>query len=126
MCLLLFCSLPLPAFPRDKDDPPLRLQPARVAAIWSNAVVRIVYLPDSDDWRISKLVVESVREKSAAARAGLEKGMEIVAIQGTALSGLTENEYQRVMQTPVSDVLVLGVRRSGRVKAEELRIQVAK
>jgi predicted metalloprotease with PDZ domain len=72
------------------------------------------------------LRVESVREKSAAARAGLEKGMEIVAIQGVTLNGLTEEEYQQVMRTPVYDVFVLRVRREGRVRTDELRIAVGR
>jgi C-terminal processing protease CtpA/Prc len=124
--LLLCCSMSLAVAAAEKDEPPVQLEPVRVAAIWSNAVVRIEYLPDSEDWRIAKLLVESVREKSAAARAGLEKGMEIVAIQGIALSGITEQAYQRVMRMPVDDVLVLSVRRAGRVKSEEMRIPVAK
>jgi len=49
-----------------------------------------------------------------------------VAIQGIALSGITEQAYQRVMRMPVDDVLVLSVRRAGRVKLEEMRIPVAK
>jgi S1-C subfamily serine protease len=109
-----------------ENEPPVTLEPVRVGAIWSNAVVRVIYLRSSDGPRISVLRVESVREKSAAARAGLEKGMEIVAIQGVALNGLTEEEYQHVMRTPVFDVFVLRVRREGRVKTEELRIAVAK
>lgn len=109
-----------------ESEPPVTLEPVRVAAIWSNAVVRVIYLRSSDGPRISMLRVESVREKSAAARAGLEKGMEIVAIQGVALNGLTEEEYQHVMRTPVFDVFVLRVRREGRVRTEELRIPIAK
>lgn len=109
-----------------ESEPPVTLEPVRVAAIWSNAVVRVIYQRSSDGPRISVLRVESAREKSAAARAGLEKGMEIVAIQGVALNGLTEEEYQHVMRTPVYDVFVLRVRREGRVRTEELRIAVAK
>lgn len=105
---------------------PVQLEPVRVAAIWASAEVRMVYQRSNDDPRISFLRVESVREKSAAARAGLEKGMEIVAIQGVALHGLSEEDYQRVMRTPVAETLTLRVRRAGRVRAEELRIAVAK
>jgi C-terminal processing protease CtpA/Prc len=105
---------------------PVQMEPVRVAAIWANAEVRIVYQRSTEDPRISYLRVEAVREKSAAARAGLEKGMEIVAIQGVALSGLTDEDYHRVMRAPVMDALVLRVRRAGRVKVEELRIAVAK
>lgn len=106
--------------------PPVKLEPVRVASIWANAVVRVVYQRSDDDPRISVLRVESVREKSAAARAGLEKGMEIVAIQGVTLNGLTEEEYQQVMRAPVYDVFVLRVRREGRVRTDELRIAVGK
>jgi C-terminal processing protease CtpA/Prc len=109
-----------------EGDPALKLEPVRVAAIWSNAQVRVIYQRSNDEPRISLLRVESVREKSAAARAGLEKGMEIVAIQGVTLNGLTEDDYQQVMRTPVYAVFVLRVRREGRVKTEELRIAVAK
>jgi S1-C subfamily serine protease len=105
---------------------PVQLEPVRVAAIWSNAEVRIVYQRSTDDPPIAYLRVEAVREKSAAARAGWEKGMEIVAIQGVALSGLTDEDYQRVMRAPVRDALVLKVRRAGRMKVAEVRIAVAK
>lgn len=108
------------------EPPPVQLEPVRVAAIWANAVVRVVYQRSDDGPRISVLRVESVREKSAAARAGLEKGMEIVAIQGVTLNGLTEEEYQQVMRTPVYEGFVLRVRRAGRVRTEDLRIAVGK
>jgi membrane-associated protease RseP (regulator of RpoE activity) len=109
-----------------EHGPPVTLEPVRVAAIWSNAVVRVIYQRSSDGPRISMLRVESVREKSAAARAGLEKGMEIVAIQGVALNGLTEEDYHHVMRTPVFDAFVLRVRREGRARTEDLRIPITK
>ena len=112
--------------PSAEKEPPVTMEPMRVSAIWANAEVRIIYQRDSDGPRISVLRVEWVREKSAAARAGLEKGMEIVAIQGVALNGLAEEDYQRVMRTPVFDSFVLRVRRAGRVRTEELRIPLAK
>lgn len=112
--------------PATEKEPPVKMEPMRVAAIWANAEVRIIYQRSSDGPRISMLRVESVRPKSAAARAGLEKGMEIVALQGVALDGLTEEEFQHAMRTPVIDVLVLRVRRAGRVRTEELRIELAK
>ena len=105
---------------------PVPMEPVNVAAIWSNAEERIFYQRSTDDPPIAYLRVEAVREKSAAARAGWEKGMEIVAIQGVALGGLTDEDYQRVMHAPVMDALVLKVRRAGRVKVEELQIAVAK
>jgi bifunctional pyridoxal-dependent enzyme with beta-cystathionase and maltose regulon repressor activities len=52
--------------------------------------------------------------------------MEIVAIQGVTLNGLTEEEYHHVMRTPVYDVFVLRVRREGRVRTDELRIAVGR
>ena len=114
------------AWAAETGPSPTQLEPVRVASIWANAVVRVVYQRADDGPRISVLRVESVREKSAAARAGLEKGMEIVAIQGVTLNGLTEEEYQQVMRTPVYDVFVLRVRREGRVRTDELRIAVGR
>jgi S1-C subfamily serine protease len=105
---------------------PVPMEPVNVAAIWSNAEERIFYQRSTDDPRISYLRVEAVREKSAAARAGWEKGTEIVAIQGVALGGLTDEDYRRVMRAPVIDALVLKVRRLGRMKVAEVRIAVAK
>jgi len=126
MPVLFACWFGVAGAPAAEKDGPVRMAPMRVHAIWSSAVVRLVMLQSNDGPRISMLKVESVRDNSAASRAGLAKGMEIVAIQGVALTGLTEEEYQRVMITPVTDVFLLRVRREGRVRTEELRIPLAK
>ena len=52
--------------------------------------------------------------------------MEIVAIQGVTLNGLTEEEYQQVMRTPVYDVFARRVRREGGVRTDEWRFAVGK
>ncbi|MCX6955539.1 MAG: PDZ domain-containing protein [Verrucomicrobia bacterium] len=124
--LLLACWLGAGVALTAERDGTVNMEPVRVSSIWTNAVVRVVMQQSNDGPRISVLRVESVRENSAAARAGLAKGMEIVAIQGVALAGLTEEEYQRVMITPVVDVFVLRVRREGRVRTEEIRVAMGK
>jgi len=79
-----------------------------------------------DSPRISGRWVESVREKSAAAPAGWEKGGEIGTIPGATLNGLTVEEDQPVMRTPVYKVGVLRVRGAGRGRTEDGRIAVRK
>lgn len=63
------------------------------------------------DGRVLHLVVQDVRAGSLAAKAGLARGMEIHALQGVPLQGLTDAEVRDVMARPVTGDFVLRVKR---------------
>src|SRR4051812_5991808 len=65
---------------------------------------------ESAERPLSFLRVEKVRPDSAAAQAGIAPAMEIVAIQGVRVRGLSEEELGELMRRPASKEIVLIVR----------------
>ena len=90
--------------------------------VW-NATIQAInpaacYLPNAggEVSTISFLRVENVRADSVAARAGVTEGLEVVAIQGKRVRGLTESEVDDLMKLPVIDELVLTVRNDAKTE----------
>ena len=65
-----------------------------------------------------------VKSPSIAKRAGLVTGMEILAIQGQIVHGLSRPELAQVLQQEVAKEVVLLVRRSTKAKQEEIHVPV--
>jgi hypothetical protein len=131
-----------PAFAKLRDDPsfvlladrmrfgdieaPLELPPMRVSLALASIEVRLFSLPDAEATtpRLSFLRVERVRPNTTAALAGIEAGMEITAIQGTRIHGLTEEELGGVMAGSVQDEIVVRVRESAQGNERDVHIRL--
>ena len=105
---------------------PLVLPPMRVSLALASIEVRLFSLPDAEASapRLSFLRVEHVRPKTTAALAGIEAGMEITAIQGTRIHGLTEEEFGGIMAGSVQDEIVLRVRESAEAKERDIHVRL--
>ena len=73
---------------------------------------------------VDSIRVGDVKSPSIAKRAGLVPGMEIIAIQGQFVHGLSRPELTQMLQQEVAKEVVLLVRRSDRAKQEEIRVPV--
>lgn len=131
-----------PAFAKLRDDPsfvsiadkmrvgeigrPLILPPMRVSLALASIEVRLFSLPDAEasSLQLSFLRVERVRPNTSAALAGIEAGMEITAIQGARIHGLTEEEFGSLMAGSVQDEIVLRVRDSPQAKERDVHIHL--
>lgn len=71
--------------------------------------------------RVEEVVIEMVFKKSLAADEGLKRGMEILAINGTPLKGMTAAELE-ALKPAVGPVLELLVKRSFFRKPETISI----
>lgn len=93
-------------------DEVVQMAAMKVSAVLASVELRMFYLPNAggEVSGLSFLRVENVRPNSGAAQAGVAVGMEIVAIQGKRIRGLSEAELNDLMKLPVTDQLVLGVR----------------
>jgi membrane-associated protease RseP (regulator of RpoE activity) len=123
--------------PSGKTGPPSEVNPAeqtlqlpvvRVSAILASVELRPFHLPnpESEDLPISFLRVERVRPDTAAARAGVEAGMEITAIQGVRLRGMTDSDLSEAMAKPVKNGITLSVRDPPRSREREIQIKLKK
>ena len=73
---------------------------------------------------VTRMIVDEVKTPSLAQRAGLKKGMEIVAIQGHFVAGLSQAEVDQLLVQSARDSVVLLVRRSWLKQPEEIRLPV--
>lgn len=105
---------------------PFELPPMRVSLALASIEVRLFSLPaaEDSDQRLSFLRVERVRPNTSAALAGIAAGMEITAIQGTRIHGLTEEELGGVMAGSVQDEIVLRVRDSAQAEEKDIHIRL--
>jgi len=116
----------------DLQNPPpgsiMEMPVMRVSAALASVELRVFSQPnmDSAERPLSFLRVENVRPDTAAARAGIARGMEIVAIQDIRIRGLSEDELGAVMQQPVQNEIVLIVREPPRRGEWEIRISLRK
>jgi carboxyl-terminal processing protease len=62
-----------------------------------------------------RIVITEVPEGGAGAQAGLEKGDEILAIDGVAVAGMTVNDFHHAVRGAVGTHVVVDVRRDGMV-----------
>lgn len=93
-------------------DPAIVLPTVRVAAALANVELRLFYLPNAGGaaQSLSFLAVETVRANSTAALAGVKEGMELTAIQGIRIRGLSEDELNKTMALPVKNEIVVVAR----------------
>ncbi len=75
---------------------------------------------------VTRMFVGEVKTPSVAQRAGLKKGMEIVAIQGKPVAGLSESDLSRLLVQPGLEEVVLLVRPSWLKEPREYRLPVGK
>ncbi len=93
-------------------NPTMKLPSMRVSAAFASVELRLHHLPFSGGGvpSLAYLRVETVRADSRAARAGLKEGMEVTAVQGLGIRGLTEIELNDTMSWPVKNEIVLVAR----------------
>jgi poly(3-hydroxybutyrate) depolymerase len=127
-----------PAAAVDETAAPALLLPAvseavmlpalRVSAVLASVELRPFYQPNAgtETPTISFLRVETVRANSAAGRAGLSTGMEILAIQGVRVRGLTELDLNRLMALPAGEQIVLSVREPPSARERDIRVALKK
>ena len=73
---------------------------------------------------VTAMMVHDVKTPSFAQEAGLKSGMEIIAIQGQQVSGLSQAAVEQLLSQPARDSVVLLVRRSWLKRPEEILISV--
>jgi hypothetical protein len=108
LLLLVLCRLPLGA------EPPVRMAPYRVSEAMLDIKVGIMMAQNFSGQWVKSMWIRSVKPHSASERAGLVRGMEVVAIQGQSVRGLSQPELAQVLQQFVGDrgEVVLLVQRS--------------
>jgi membrane-associated protease RseP (regulator of RpoE activity) len=72
----------------------------------------------------TRMTVDKVKTPSIAQRAGLKSGMEIIAIHGQRVAGLSQAAVEQLLDQPVRDSVVLLVRKSWWKHPEEIRLPV--
>ena len=112
----------------DASAPAVVLPTMRISASLANVELRMYYLPNSGGGtaRLAFLGVETVRPGSTAAEAGLREKMEVTAIQGIRIRGLTDADLEKTMQLPVTTEIIVTVRESQNADERDLHIPVQK
>lgn len=102
------------------------MQKMVVSATLASLVVRTVYqMPPRDtEMRLAMMLIEEVRTDSRAAKAGVRSGMQIIAIEGIDIRGLTETQFDEVMAMEVYDHLTLTVRRRNGFRSFKIVIPI--
>ena len=131
-CLLLLACAPGvqaqavgPEVPRLMVGQPVQMEKFVVAATLASMVVRTNYeVRNNEEATLVRVVIEEVRAGSRAARAGIERGMLILAIEGVPIRGLTEKDFDAVMSREITDSLTLTVRRRNGFRSLKIEIPV--
>ena len=112
----------------DASVPALVLPTMRISASLANVELRLYYLPSTGGGtpRLAFLGVETVRPNTLAAQAGIKEGMEVTAIQGVRIRGLTDSELAKMMRLPVTGEIIITVRESQNADERELHLPVVK
>jgi membrane-associated protease RseP (regulator of RpoE activity) len=111
--------------PGAEDPAPAVLPPVNVIETVLSVKVSTEYVRmNSGQPFATRMVVRSVKTPSIGQRAGLKNGMEIVAIQGQRIAGLSQTAVEQLLVQPVKDSVLLLVRRSWFRKPEEIRLSV--
>ncbi len=104
-------------------EAPIVLPEMRVDAPLGSVLVRLHFRRDLyGESRIYEVVVESVRENTPAARAGIAPKMEVIAIQDSTLSGLTAAQFDALMEKPAKLPFRIVIRRPWHFLSEVLYI----
>jgi C-terminal processing protease CtpA/Prc len=131
-CLLLLACAPGvqaqavgPDVPRLTVGQPVQMEKFVVAATLASMVVRTNYeVRNNEEATLVRVVIEEVRAGSRAARAGIERGMLILAIEGVPIRGLTEKDFSEVMEREITGSLTLTVRRRNGFRSLKIEIPV--
>lgn len=131
-CLLLLACAPgvqaqavSPDVPRLMVGQPVQMEKFVVAATLASLVVRTNYeVRNNEEATLVRVVVEEVRAGSRAARAGMERGMQILSIEGVPIRGLNEKEFNEVMARELTGSLTLTVRRRSGFRSLKIEIPV--
>lgn len=103
---------------------PVEMQKVVVAATLASLVVRTVYQMRQEEERLVLALIEEVRADSRAAKAGVQPGMQILAIEDIAIRGLTEDQFNEIMAMEVYDHLTLTVRRRNSFRSFKIAIPI--
>lgn len=115
----------VPEVPRLMVGQPVQMEKLVVAATLASMVVRTNYeVRNNEEATLVRVVIEEVRAGSRAARAGIERGMLILAIEGVPIRGLTEKTFEAVMSREITDTLTLTVRRRNGFRALKIEIPI--
>jgi hypothetical protein len=96
--------------PASPAEEPAQLKPVAVSTVFVSIRLRPFYRDSGTGPRLSRLMIEEVRTKSLAERAGLLAGMELLAVQGTPVTGLRDVDLEKLCEMPVNgDTLVLRI-----------------
>ncbi len=131
-CLLLLTCAPGvqaqavgPEVPRLTVGQPVQMEKFVVAATLASMVVRTNFeVRNNEEATLVRVVIEEVRAGSRAARAGIERGMMILAIEGVSIRGLTEKDFSEVMSREITGTLTLTVRRRNGFRSLKIEIPV--
>ena len=131
-CLLLVACAPGvqaqavgPDVPRLMVGQPVQMEKFVVAATLASIVVRTNYeVRNNEEATLVRVVIEEVRAGSRAARAGIERGMQILSIEGVPIRGLTEKDFNEVMARELTGSLTLTVRRRSGFRSLKIEIPV--
>jgi predicted metalloprotease with PDZ domain len=109
-----------------------QLKPVAVSTVFVSIRLRPFYRDSATGPRVSRLMIEEVRARSLADRAGVQAGMELLAVQGTAVTGLRDVDLEKLCESPVvGDTLVLKVAEQPKIHGSvviprEIRVPLAK
>jgi C-terminal processing protease CtpA/Prc len=104
---------------------PIVVLPAFAASLSQlNIKITIRYQRKPAGQVVAAVFIRSVKNGSIAEKAGLKKGMEVVAIQYQPVAGLNPFEFDAMCDQAVDDALVLSVKRAPQAAAEEIRIRL--
>jgi predicted metalloprotease with PDZ domain len=113
-------------------EEPAQLKPVAVSTVFVSIRLRPFYRDSATGPRLSRLMIEEVRGKSLAERAGLVAGMELLTIQGTSVAGLRDVDLEKLCESPVmGETLVLKVAEEPKIHGSiiiprEIRVPLAK
>ncbi len=114
-----------PDGPRLTMGPTIEMEEFVVAATLASIVVRTDYEPRSGGApTLVRVLVEEVRSDSRAAKAGIQQGMQIIAIEGISIRGLSEKNFNEVMRREIAGSLTLTVRRRNGFRSYKIVIPV--
>jgi hypothetical protein len=125
LCLPLALAAPLAAQePSAAAEPPVQL-PAFTTKFSQLKIPMVTRYDRTPNGAVlSGMFLGPIKAGSLAAKSGLKKGMEVVAIQYQLVAGLNQFEVARLFDQVVEDTLVLAVRKAPKAPAEEIRIPV--
>lgn len=109
-------------------DPAVEMSPVKIGAALESVELRAFYLssPPGNTPHLSFLLVETVRPNTTAADAGVKEGMEVTAIEGRRVRGMTDADLFETMTTRVKNHIALTVREPPHISEKEIHIPLRK